>query len=57
MTGDYNDKGARIGLMVAPLCLYYLSRTNKRTDFKTMEFTARKDLGKKKPTTSSMVSG
>jgi DNA (cytosine-5)-methyltransferase 1 len=24
MTGDYNDKGARIGLMVAPLCLYYL---------------------------------
>jgi hypothetical protein len=20
-TGDYNDKGARIGLMVAPLCL------------------------------------
>jgi len=24
MTGDYNDKGARIGLMVAPLCMYYL---------------------------------
>ena len=24
MTGDYNDKGARIGLMVAPLCLFYL---------------------------------
>ena len=24
MTGDYNDKGARIGLMVAPLCLHYL---------------------------------
>ena len=24
MTGDYDDKGARIGLMVAPLCMYYL---------------------------------
>ena len=24
MTGDYDDKGARIGLMVAPLVMYYL---------------------------------
>ena len=24
MTGDYDDKGARIGLMVAPLCMYRL---------------------------------
>lgn len=30
MTGDYNDKGARIGLMVAPLCLYYLVEEIKR---------------------------
>ena len=30
MTGDYNDKGARIGLMVAPLCLYYLVEEIKK---------------------------
>ena len=30
MTGDYNDKGARIGLMVAPLCLYYLVEEVKK---------------------------
>mgnify|MGYP000144175473 CR=1 FL=1 len=24
-TGDYNDKGARIGLMVAPICMKYLA--------------------------------
>ena len=30
MTGDYNDKGARIGLMVAPLCLYYLVQEIKK---------------------------
>jgi len=29
MTGDYDDKGARIGLMVAPLCLYYLVQSIK----------------------------
>ena len=30
MTGDYNDKGARIGLMVAPLCLYYIVEEIKK---------------------------
>tara|TARA_A100001388_G_scaffold189450_1_gene142475 strand:- start:3567 stop:4832 length:1266 start_codon:yes stop_codon:yes gene_type:complete len=30
MTGDYNDKGARIGLMVAPLQLYYIVEEIKK---------------------------
>lgn len=30
MTGDYNDKGARIGLMVAPLQLYYIVQELKK---------------------------
>ena len=30
MTGNYDDKGARIGLMVAPLVMYYLVEELKK---------------------------